>query len=222
MGDMTLPGNPPVSIVVRRNSRARRMTLRVSRLDGRVTLTIPRHVPEHAARSFIGERTDWVRSQLGKVDETVRVADGTVLSVDGRNRRVVLGRPPEDPADMAAPSLPGLVAILKNAARERLLYEVDRYSEKLGRDPSSVALRDPRSRWGSCSSAGRLMFSWRLILAPPKVLSYVVAHEVAHLKHMDHSSAFWDTVEELFPAHLPHRHWLREQGVTLHQYQFHD
>ena len=83
-------------------------------------------------------------------------------------------------------------------------------------------LRDTRSRWGSCTAKGDLMFNWRLILAPPPVLDYVAAHEVAHLAQMNHSPAFWAEVARLFPAHLEARRWLKTQGSHLHRYRFGD
>ena len=81
---------------------------------------------------------------------------------------------------------------------------------------AAITLRDPRSRWGSCSPAGDLMFSWRLVMAPAAVLDYVVAHEVAHLAEMNHSTRFWAVVRRLCPDHAPAREWLRRHGASLH------
>lgn len=111
-------------------------------------------------------------------------------------------------------------ALLKRLARDQLGASVDRFAAALDRAPGRITLRDTRSRWGSCSSEGNLMFSWRLIMAPQRVLDYVAAHEVAHLMHMDHSPAFWSTVEDLFPDHRPERDWLRREGASLHRYRF--
>jgi predicted metal-dependent hydrolase len=90
----------------------------------------------------------------------------------------------------------------------------------LGLPFGRVTLRDTRSRWGSCTSAGDLMFSWRLIMAPSAVLDYVVAHEVAHLAEMNHSDRFWAQVERLFPDHAAPRAWLRRNGAGLHAWDF--
>ena len=105
-------------------------------------------------------------------------------------------------------------------ARTRLHDAVNTYASRLGKSPGRITLRDTRSRWGSCSSQGNLMFSWRLLLAPPPVLAYVAAHEVAHLAHMDHSRDFWATCRHLFPETETQRAWLRNEGSTLHRYRF--
>ncbi len=89
-----------------------------------------------------------------------------------------------------------------------------------GRNYSRLTLRDTRSRWGSCSASGALSYSWRLILAPSEVLDYVAAHEVAHLKEMNHSSAFWDTVTRIHGPYEVQRGWLRSDGAALHRYRF--
>ncbi|RMD90830.1 MAG: M48 family peptidase, partial [Alphaproteobacteria bacterium] len=105
-------------------------------------------------------------------------------------------------------------------AREALAAACDRHAARLGRRYGRLSLRDTRSRWGSCSAEGNLNFSWRLVMAPPEVLDYVAAHEVAHLAEMNHSPAFWALVERLFPAHEAPRRWLRENGASLHRYRF--
>ncbi|WP_347852611.1 M48 family metallopeptidase, partial [Planktomarina sp.] len=111
-------------------------------------------------------------------------------------------------------------AFLKLQARLALQEAVDHYSERLGRPYGRLTLRDTTSRWGSCSTQGNLNFSWRLIMAPPEVLRYVAAHEVAHLEQMNHSAAFWALVERLFPGHQAQRDWLKHHGEDLHRYQF--
>jgi predicted metal-dependent hydrolase len=93
-----------------------------------------------------------------------------------------------------------------------------RHAEKLGVKPSRITVRDTASRWGSCSSARTLSFSWRLILAPDFVLDYVVAHEVAHLREMNHSPRFWAHVKALVGDERPHRAWLRAEGAKLHAF----
>ena len=107
-------------------------------------------------------------------------------------------------------------------ARDVLATACDAYAARLGRPYAGLTLRDTRSRWGSCSSAGRLMFSWRLILAPPEVLRYVAAHEVAHLAQMNHSPAFWAEVTRIHGPYAAERKWLRTEGNALHRFRFGD
>jgi predicted metal-dependent hydrolase len=115
---------------------------------------------------------------------------------------------------------PRLRAWLKTAARRRLSAACDHYAARLGRPYTRLTLRDTRSRWGSCSAQGGLNFSWRLFMAPPDVLDYVAAHEVAHLAQMNHSPAFWAEVSRLFGPHETQRRWLRAEGAALHAVDF--
>jgi predicted metal-dependent hydrolase len=222
MSELTLAGEPPIVVALRRTARARRLTLRISGLDGQVTLTVPPHVGADDARAFVRSREAWLRSKLGSVPEPVAVGHGTVLPVEGvpTGVRIRPGRAAHGGEELAASSVPAIEAYLRHLARERLATCVDRHTARLGRKATAIALRDTRSRWGSCSSAGRLMFSWRLVLAPPAVLNYVAAHEVAHLAEMNHSAAFWNQVERLCPGYRPERAWLRREGAALHRWQF--
>lgn len=222
-----LPGEPPLVIHWRRSRRARRLSLRVSGLDGRITLTLPHRARQRDGETFLAERSAWLRAALGSLPETRHVAPGDLFPVEGR--MVVLTPAPVRGASLEGDALhvpqrgaPAARALawLKLRARERIAAQVDHKAEVLGRAPRSIRLRDTRSRWGSCSSAGDLMFSWRLIMAPPLVLDYVVAHEMAHLVRMDHSPAFWAEVARMMPDHARHRLWLRREGAMLHRYRF--
>ena len=228
MGQHFLPGNPPVELILRRSARARRISLRVSSLDGRVTLTLPRGVAEAEALAFAREKEAWLRKHLDKRQSDVTVGFGAVLPVEGVLREVVPGagravRLLEDRLEVpGAPERVGtrLAAWLKHLARDRLAAASDDYAAQIGRGYNRISLRDTRSRWGSCTADGGLMYSWRLILAPPEALDYVAAHEVAHLQEMNHSPAFWAVVERLCPNYETHRRWLRHEGTGLHRYRF--
>lgn len=230
MTSLVLPGSPPIDISLRRSARARRFSLRVSRLDGRVTLSLPERARVSDAMAFARDREGWIRDVLSVRPQEVRIAPGAVLPVEGRMRHVRLARVPrvvEDgaggllvPEAAAARTAARVEAFLKRLAHERLGAACSRHARAAGRGYAKLTLRDTRSRWGSCTSDGRLMFSWRLILAPPEVLDYVAAHEVAHLVHMDHSPAFWAEVARLMPGHAAPRRWLRDHGQELHRYIF--
>ena len=228
MGVRTFPGNPEIPLKLRMNARARRMTLRISRVDGAVTLTVPRGVSEREALAFAAEKQDWVIGHLSQQAQPELVGPGQTLSLgdqvfeiragEGKRlrlegRQIVLPMPIEK-------GRRHLLVWLKEQARAELTRASDLYSNRLGRKYTRLTLRDTRSRWGSCSSAGALMYSWRLILAPRSVLNYVAAHEVAHLQEMNHSADFWNVVDQLYGPHKQARDWLRKEGPKLHRFRF--
>ncbi len=228
MGQIGQADNPLSEVTVRRSKRARRMTLRVSRLDGRVTLTLPRGVSEREAAGFVREKADWIANAQGSVaDEAVVKVGGEILIegrpwaiVEGLSRQAVLG---EDVVEAPVVKTGEAVAkTLKKLARKRISSLAHQHAAQLDRSVGKITLRDTRSRWGSCSYEGNLMLSWRLIMAPPEVLDYVIAHEVAHLVEMNHSSAFWALTERLCPDFRQHKAWLRQEGTALHRYRFDD
>ncbi len=230
MGQVVLSGNPPISIKLRRSAQARRISLRVSRLDGQVTLSLPSWTGEPEALAFARQKEAWIRRNLSERIAPYVPRLGGTLVFEGRkvpigshqarsvqfenDQLLVPGGPEQAPARIRA--------FLKLAARDRLHVAVDHYADKVQRSVSRITLRDTRSRWGSCTSDGRLMFSWRLIMAPPAVLDYVAAHEVAHLVEMNHSQAYWAVVRRICPDFEMHRRWLRLQGRELHAVSFGD
>lgn len=228
MGQISLGGNPEISVTLRRSARARRLSLRISQLDGRVTLTLPRAVSEREGLRFLRDKEDWLRGHLSNRLAPVVIGPGARLPVEGVLHRIepgpgraVIQREgllivPGEAERMAA----RLKGWLRERARERLAAASDRYAAALGKPYSRLTLRDTRSRWGSCTHDGGLMYSWRLILGHPEVLDYVAAHEVAHLRHMNHSQAFWAEVETLYGDWHSPRRWLREHGAELHRYRF--
>lgn len=220
-----------MSVILRRSARARRISLRVSRLDGRVTLTLPDHVTRAQGARFLAERQGWLRQALAGIAPPLAVVPGLSLPVEGQP--LLLLRAPVRAVRAEGGALflpergrPGTLAAnwLKLRARARVSAAIDHYAARLGRaarrPPGRLRLADTRGRWGSCTAAGDLMLSWRLILAPPPVLDYVVAHEVAHLAQMNHSPAFWAEVARLMPDHARHRAWLKQHGAGLHRYDF--
>ncbi|MGH1424841.1 MAG: M48 family metallopeptidase [Pseudooceanicola sp.] len=230
MGQRILPGNPPVEVNLKKSTRARKISLRVSGLDGRVTLTLPRGISEREGMAFVQEKADWLRGHLDRQVGPVSVGIGAVLPVEGIDRVIQTGSGRGVRVDGGALIVSGRAdtaprrvgAWLKTLARDRLADASDQYAAALGRPYTRLTLRDTRSRWGSCTAEGGLMYSWRLILAPPDVLRYVAAHEVAHLEQMNHSADFWAVVERLYGPHKDARGWLRKNGPTLHSYRFGD
>lgn len=220
-------GDIPVEL--RRSVRARRMTLRVSRSEGRVFLTLPSRASLTEGRAFAESRADWLRQMRAEAPQARFAIHGALLPVEGRLLRLtpaqVRGARVQGDALLLPQSRPpGIVVAtwLKHLAHGRLVAACDRHAARLGRPFRALALRDTRSRWGSCTHDGRLMFSWRLAMAPPQVLDYVAAHEVAHLAHMDHSAEFWAATARLLPDYAQHRIWLKQNGHELQSWRFTD
>jgi len=224
----TLEGEPQVEVILRRTARARRFSLRVSRLDGQVTLSMPSGAREAEALAFAQSQADWIRRAQARTGASCTVGLGGVIPFEGRPVTLTAAqvRAPRIEGDLLLlPADPGRAAVrtaafLKLQARQRLQAASDHFAGLLGRHHAGLVLRDTRSRWGSCSAAGQLMYSWRLIMAPPGVLDYVAAHEVAHLAEMNHSPAFWAVVRRLMPGYEAHRRWLKGRGNDLHRFVF--
>ena len=200
----------------------------MSRHDGTVTLTLPRFGSEREALRFARGQADWLAQTLQGLARPAPLAFGATLPFEGRALRLTpapLRAPriegdallvPEDPVRLG----PRLEAFLKLAARHRLQAASTAHAATLGRPFSRITLRDTRSRWGSCSHSGALSYNWRLVMAPPAVLDYVAAHEVAHLAEMNHSPAFWAVVAQLCPGYAPLRDWLKREGGALQAIRF--
>jgi predicted metal-dependent hydrolase len=227
VGDATLAER----ITVRVSTKARRVSLRIDPSSGGIVLVQPRRMSAKAVLEFTAEKRNWIASQLASLPARTVFADGAVISLCGRDHRirfatdlrggvtaangeiVVCGRTEHGPRR--------LIDWLKAQARARIAAQARAMAARLDRKVTRVSVRDTISRWGSCTRSGRLSFSWRLILAPEAVLTYVVAHEVAHLRHMNHGPAFWRTVDELLDgmgSAASARHWLRRHGAILHSY----
>ena len=227
-----LPGPPPVEVHLKQSARARRFSLRVSRLDGKVTLSMPARAREGEALAFLKGNEGWLRQTLSKLPGAAVqvVGPGSVIPVEGEELVVTPAKGRAVRVEGGQLLVPGreetmgprVAAWLKVLARDRLALASLRYAALVGRGYSALAIRDTRSRWGSCSPDGRLMYSWRLIMAPPAVLDYVAAHEVAHLVELNHSPAYWKIVTSICPDWKDHRAWLRAHGNTLHRVRFQD
>ncbi|AOZ68464.1 zinc metalloprotease [Rhodobacter xanthinilyticus] len=230
MTRLILPDARVIELTLRRSARARRFSLRVSRVDGAVTLTLPARAREVEALAFAREQADWLAAALARMPARQGVGFGAEIPFEGVARQIVEGAVRAvriEAREIIAP--PGeerlgarLEAYFKHAARLRLQAASEHYAARLGRPFRRITLRDTRSRWGSCAVDGSLSYSWRLIMAPPGVLDYVAAHEVAHLAEMNHSPDFWAVVARLRPGYEAERGWLKREGAALHAVRFRD
>lgn len=226
-------------VEVRRHPSARRMTLKVSHTRRAIILTVPNGVRLEEAGNFLSRHLDWVRDKLGEVPDARPFADGGELPLRGakhrlrfigesgaRRRGEVVWTAPAADGGLPFLCVAGLITHaprrlqdwLTAQARKDLSGRVAHHAQVLGLRPRRISVRDQTSRWGSCSSTGQLCFSWRLILAPPHVLDYVAAHEVAHLREMNHSARFWALVARTRPDMDRSKAWLNAHGRELHCY----
>jgi len=220
-------------VVMEINPRARRISLRVDPAGGCVVLVRPRKASDSFVRAFLASKADWIAKHLDKLPPRVAFADGAPLPFRGVDHIVRVW--PEARGGVWREG--GEIIVtgrmehtarrlrdwLKAEARNALTPLVHDFTRALGARVTRITVRDTRSRWGSCTRDGKLAFSWRLILAPDFVLTYVAAHEAAHLKHMNHGPAFWRTVAGLLESHPDvdarlAREWLRRSGAGLHRY----
>ena len=212
----------------RQSPRARRISLRIDPTRRMVRLTRPDWISHADADEFARSHADWIRRRLARLPEPIPFVDGVEIPLLGVPHRVVhsgrlrgvaevedgtivISGPPEHLSRR-------LTDWLKRRAGEEIRPRAVEMAGWIDRRVSAVSLRDTRSRWGSCTSSGRLSFSWRLVLAPEEILNYVVAHEVAHLQEMNHGPKFWRWVETLDPDFRNHRGWLTRHGQELWRY----
>lgn len=218
-------------ITVRRLAAARRYTLRVRTAQRDVVLSMPMRGSLATAKAFAEKHAGWIAARLHKFAEDVAFADGALVPLRGVPHRITHrpegrgtvkledGTPPLLVVAGDAPHLPRrLTDWLKRQALADLRKAVERHCAAIGAKHGPVSVKDTASRWGSCSSSGALAFSWRLILAPPFVLDYLAAHEVAHLKEMNHSLRFWRLCQTLCPHTPQAKAWLKAHGAELHRY----
>jgi predicted metal-dependent hydrolase len=220
------------AIELRRSPRARRLSLRLDAAGDGVVLTLPPGVSKRQGLAFVEGHRAWLSERLAALPPRVAFTDGAVVPYLGRDH-VVHHRPQarrgvwrSDGALQVSGQAEHLARrlgdFLKASARSEITARARAKAATLpaatARPLGRITLRDTTSRWGSCSAEGNLSFSWRLILAPEPVLDYVVAHEVAHLVHRNHGAAFWALVDELTPAMVDGRAWLKSQGRGLLRY----
>jgi predicted metal-dependent hydrolase len=217
-----------LEVRVRLNPRARRMIVKVNPATGEVSVTAPTRRGLSAALDFARGEREWIAGQLAKVPGPVALSTGAVIPFHGRPYAICAAA--RGPAPVwtegdtiwvrgdAAHAPRRVQDFLKREARKVFEARVLDHAARLGVKPSRITVRDTASRWGSCSSARALSFSWRLIFAPAFVLDYVVAHEVAHLREMNHSPRFWAHVRALAPEMAAAQAWLRTHGRELQRY----
>ncbi len=218
---------------LRRHRQARRYTLRIQTATREAVLTLPSRGSIKEATAFAGKHGAWIAARLGRLPEPVAFAHGAIVPFRGIPHRIVhrLGVRgtvwTEQDGDgrhllCVSGEAPHIARRITDFCKRELRRDVERasrrYALELGVAIKRIGVRDQVSRWGSCSSNGVLSYSWRLIFAPPHVLDYIAAHEVAHLVEMNHSPRFWRLVEGICPDLRRAKAWLDVHGKDLHRY----
>ncbi|MEM6903761.1 MAG: SprT family zinc-dependent metalloprotease [Pseudomonadota bacterium] len=213
----------------RHHGRSQRLTARLDPRGQGLRVTTPPYVPLGEVQRFVEENRDWVEAQLAHKGEHVAIKPGMELPIEGIPRIItptgrLRGLPELTDTHLHVPGEPDRLAgrvtrFCRSMAKERIVPLAEAKAARSNCKVQRITVRDTTSRWGSCTHDGCLSFSWRLILAPPSVLDYVVAHEVAHLTHMDHSEAFWALNAQLANGTMAEaKSWLRRHGRTLFLY----
>ncbi|WEX77432.1 M48 family metallopeptidase [Sinorhizobium numidicum] len=221
-------------LTIRQNARATRMTLRIEPGGRALKLTVPEGLPDREVSAFLTRHQGWLMTKLARFSGESELEHGGSILIRGVAHRiertgrirglteaVMLGDEAILRVSGADEHLRRRIAdFLKKEARSDLERLVAVYAGRIGRRARSLSLKDTRSRWGSCSADGNLSFSWRIAMAPPKVIAYLAAHEVAHLEEMNHGPAFWSLCEKLCPDTNEAKRWLRRNGTMLHAIDF--
>jgi predicted metal-dependent hydrolase len=224
-----------VEVTLRANPRATRFIVKVDPSTGEVSVVAPSSRSLERALDFARKEKEWIADRLADIPDPVPLVVGAPLLLRGVEHVIRAGTDEESrkgpisiDRDVIRPTLrvsgrPEHVSRrlrdwLKREARMRIGERAEEYAHVLGVHPKRITIRDTSSRWGSCSSARTLSFSWRLILAPPFVLDYVVAHELCHLREMNHGPRFWRLVRSIVPNLERPQAWLSENGALLHRY----
>lgn len=216
-------------IILQRTKSTRSLRLSIDPLKKKAVLKAPHYLSQHHIVEFLQRHQQWIHTQLtpfflGNEEEKLfyqgKCYQLKQHSTPKKRLEVIL----DIEQRILYHNLPShlikqrLKSWLKQQAIIPILSHCEQFSRQLNVSFSSIHLKDYKARWGSCRQDGQLTFSWRLILAPPEILEYVCAHEVAHLIEMNHSPLFWQVVKSLFPSYMSARKWLKENGKTLFYY----
>lgn len=212
------------------SSRSRRLTLRIDKKDRMAVLTIPKYCSKKKAVSFVESHQDWVLDNLRKIPEFRNFQNNETISLFGKPYQIVhtdiRGNTKLDKKNRILYISGGkeflhrrVKDFIKKIAQEEFFKRSSQVAEKIGKTVHNVCIKDTKSRWASCSTLNNINYSWRLALAPEYVIRYIVAHEVSHLKHQDHSAYFWALVEYLEKDANKGREWLTENGHLLYVYK---
>lgn len=215
-----------VPVRIRRNPRARRISMRADAVKREIRITMPNYTPTATAMDFVAQKQQWIAARLQSAPDATPISPGSEIAVEGESHLIEWQadwprtiRRGEGALRVGGPEamVEGRVLRwLKAEARRVYTEEITHYCARAGETAPRLSLGDPRSRWGSCSSRGTISLSWRLIMAPAHVRRSVIAHEVAHIRHMDHSPTFYKWLDALYEGDRKAAdRWLKMHGTGL-------
>lgn len=217
----------PLKVV--KSPRAKRLTLRIDSKEHLPILSIPPRCTQKQAISFIKTHEEWIIQSLKNLPQTKRFASGENISLFGHE--ILIQHAPEKRWGARIENNILYVSgesefthrrvkdFIKKEAQKNFLNLSKKLAEKINCKINDVTIKDTKSRWGSCSSLNNINYNWRLALAPKEVIDYIIAHEVSHLAHQDHSQAFWQCVADLCPNYKKGQNWLKHHGKELYTFE---
>lgn len=217
----------PLKVI--KSSRAKKLTLRIDSKEHIPVLSIPKYCSQKKAIEFVLIHKSWIDDSLQKLPQSKPFENGDTISLFGHN--IIITHAPERRLGAIIEDNKLLVSgniefihrrvkdFIKRKAKNEFYKRSSKYAKKLGQNINDVTIKDTKSRWGSCSSLQNLNYNWRIALAPDFVINYLMAHEVSHLQHPDHSAAFWNCVADLYPDCEAGEHWLKTHGKDLYLYE---
>jgi predicted metal-dependent hydrolase len=224
------------SVLLRRTNRKKSISLSIR--DGDIVILAPKRVPDREIHDLMVKRTEWIRSKLANqatlpqiterkfVDDDIflflgeeyplRVMDGPRAKAELEEGVFVVHARRAHTQERRARSIrAAFLRWYKEEAEALFTNRTGHYADQMGAAPGRILFRDYKSMWGKCTGQGEITYNWKLVMAPPQIVDYVIVHELAHLHHLNHSRKFWDCVERVIPDHKVRRKWLKDHGQTL-------
>lgn len=221
-----------IPIHIKHSSRAKRIIIRINMEYRGVELVIPPHSNKQEAQKFLQSHKNWVLKQIHKLGKPIPLIEQSVITlldqphqlsiqkaIDPSAQSIIHNQQIDIYASNQTRANSRLHILLKQYAHEQFSIIAFHYAKRIKQTIHDIRINDTKSRWGSCSNNKEISLSWRLLFSPKQVAHYVIAHEVAHLQHMNHSQSFWSLVQALIPNYRQYQTWLKQNGYLLHQYR---